>query len=431
MADDLFIEIDGEGQIKVASPRLKAYLTNREGKWKPVPSTDQLLVFQKDDAKGQGQQEQSGPLKVGKVMLCGSIESPGDLIDVVTFVYTSKKTGVLVVLQNRLKKTVLFQDGDVRMATSNLKEDRLGAVLYRYGLITTAQLNQALKQVTASRKVGQVLVELGALTVHDLYTYVRKQIEEIFYSILLIRHAEFFFYKLEDPKGLPVQLNLSTHNLLMEGVRRIDEMSYFKEKVPSADLVPEICPETPPKKLEQKEGNVYYLIDGKRTIKDLARESRMGEFETTKILFHLIQMRYVRVREEHEVARGLKPSAPVEALHQVVETFNRFYRKIYAAVKSKGRHEELRRGLESFFAGSTSFASLYTDINVQSDGTLPPDRVVFNLEQIDTSNRTDFLYQGLNELLFFEMFTAGEALTPEDEKELHDLLNKIFRQTRA
>lgn len=429
MSKDLTIEIDTQGGINVTSSRLQRYLSSRTGEWRAVPTTENLLVFQKKaDDIPRSTSEDSGPLKLGKVLFCGTIESSGDLIDVITFIFTSKKTGVLVLLQSQTKKTVLFQEGDVRMATSNLDSDRIGSVLYRYGLVNNQQLEHALKHVTRSRKLGQVLVEQGAITVHDLFTMVRKQIEEIFYSTLLIRDADFYFYRLKDTTGLPVQMTLSTHNLLMEGVRRIDEMSYFKEKVNSSEMVVEICPETPPKQLDQSEGRVYCLVDGKRTIEDLARDSRLGVFETTKVVFHLIQMRYVRVKEDRKVGRGLRPGAPTEALHQVVETFNRFFKKIYSAVKAKGRHEELRTGLDSFFSGSTGFAPLYTDILVQSDGTLPPDRVVYNLERLDVENKTDFLYQGLNELLFFEMFTAGEALTPDDEKDLHERLNAIFNQ---
>ena len=40
----------------------------------------------------------------------------------------------------------------------------------------------------------------------------------------------------------------------------------------------------------------------------------------------------------------------------------------------------------------------------------------------------DFLYSGLNELLFFQMFTAGESLPPEDEEQLQKELAAIFQK---
>ena len=39
----------------------------------------------------------------------------------------------------------------------------------------------------------------------------------------------------------------------------------------------------------------------------------------------------------------------------------------------------------------------------------------------------DYLHRGLNELLFFELFTAGEAVDRREEIELHQRLNQIIR----
>ena len=41
--------------------------------------------------------------------------------------------------------------------------------------------------------------------------------------------------------------------------------------------------------------------------------------------------------------------------------------------------------------------------------------------------KLDYLYRGLNELLFFELFTAGEAVDRREEIELHQRLNQIIR----
>ena len=127
-----------------------------------------------------------------------------------------------------------FKRGDVRMAASNVPEDRIGAILYRFGRISAQDLERALSQVTQEHRFGQVLVETGALTTHDLYQFVRKQVEEIFYSVLVVRKGEYYFYRTGDDDVPPSQLQLSTKQLLFEGVRRIDEMSYFREKLPAA-----------------------------------------------------------------------------------------------------------------------------------------------------------------------------------------------------
>jgi hypothetical protein len=44
-----------------------------------------------------------------------------------------------------------------------------------------------------------------------------------------------------------------------------------------------------------------------------------------------------------------------------------------------------------------------------------------------TDDKLDYLHRGLNELLFFELFTAGEAVDRREEIELHQRLNQIIR----
>ena len=44
-----------------------------------------------------------------------------------------------------------------------------------------------------------------------------------------------------------------------------------------------------------------------------------------------------------------------------------------------------------------------------------------------TDDKLDYLHRGLNELLFFELFTAGEAVDRREEIELHQRLNQILR----
>ena len=45
--------------------------------------------------------------------------------------------------------------------------------------------------------------------------------------------------------------------------------------------------------------------------------------------------------------------------------------------------------------------------------------------------KLDYLQRGLNELLFFELFTAGEAVDRKEEVELHRRLDAILREVQA
>ena len=428
MAEDLKVQIDADGRIKPQNTRLRRWLAQRTGLWQLVPTAENLLIFSRMGGKPR---KRSGQ-RTGELQLTGNVEAMGGLMDIITFLNTTKRTGALVVLVDQIKKTLFFADGDVRMATSNVPEDRLGALLYRFGMVTHDQLNEALAQQSGSRRLGRVLIDMGLITAHDLYTIIRKQVQEIFFSVLLIRSGVFYFYHLDQEKNPSQQLNLLTQNLLLDGVRRIDEMSYFRERIPHRHAVMELREDITPKQLGELEQKVYDLVDGQRCVDDIARESRLGEFETTKVLFHLMQMRYVQKRRDTNVTQlPLDPeqSRKPDAFRALIESFNTVFGKIFTKVQEKNKEPTLRQGLESFFQGATGFVELFQGITLGEDGTLAADRLLANLEEIQIEDKMDFLYNGLNELLFFEMFTAGEALPAEDEEQLQKELNAIFQDS--
>jgi hypothetical protein len=213
----------------------------------------------------------------------------------------------------------------------------------------------------------------------------------------------------------------------MEGVRRVDEVAVFREKLPSARVVVALHQPQPSEvKLEQNEEKVLSFVNGVRTLEDIARESALGEFETTRIIFNLLRSRYVEVVKEADIRDGL--GVIDERLGNVIETFNSIFRKIYGEVSRKGKVSSLRAGLDAFFAGTSGFGELFASVHIGPEGDLDPGALLANLERASADNKVDFLYQGLNELLFFELFAAGETLDRAEEENLQRVLNDLFRE---
>ena len=93
------------------------------------------------------------------------------------------------------------------------------------------------------------------------------------------------------PEGL-----LPIEHLLMDALRMIDESQRYSVDVPSESIVFHVCGEID---LELRElqspelpdvedaKRIYALVDGERTLASIAVESRLGVFETTRILAEL------------------------------------------------------------------------------------------------------------------------------------------------
>jgi hypothetical protein len=424
------LSIDAEGRVSVEAGAMKR-LSAHPGRYRVVPTTGELVILQKVAVEQRGDASVVGAIPPGRVALAGEIDGVGGLVDVINFIHGNGWSGQLAVVDNAIRKTIYFRRGDIRTAASNVTEDRLGAILYRYGVITEEALAEAVKATGGGTKLGHVLVERGALTPHDLYTYVRRQVEEIFFSVLVLLKGNFYFYRTGDDDGPASQLQLSAKTLLFDGVRRIDELAYFREKLPSTDLVLVVRHPQPTERLGDREMKVLHLVDGVRDLRTIARFSHLGEFETTKVVYQLLQSGYVQQREDKRTIKmgpGRAGDSIADMHGRIIDTFNFVYAKIHAAVSAKGKEQALQQGLESFFGSVAEFAPLFVGVTLDTDGTLPRDQIRANLAMAPTDNKLDYLHRGLNELLFFELFTAGEAVDRREEIELHQRLNQILRE---
>lgn len=415
------IVIGEDGSLRLPT-WVRDQLKRRKGEWRLVPSVDPLIILQRANDGPINPQQQ-------RATLSGELVGTSTLLDVVSMINTSRWTGILAVLDGLVSKSVSFKKGEIKAASSNQARDRMGEIIYRYGAVTRDQLDDAMREVTPTRKIGRVLVEKNYIDAHKLWHFIRLQVEEIFYSLLQFKKGDFYFFP-RDESEFPSALTLSTQELLMEGVRRIDELGYMRERIPSGRTILMQLKPIPDSdtKLDKKERKVFQFVDGVKDVAEIARLSELGEFDATKALFQLLQSGYVRVIDDGPMTDvGLKSSGG-NRLGEVIEAFNQIFRRIYSEVKRKGREAEFRSGLASFFAGASSYARLFSSISALEDGSLPADALLANLDAISAGNQSDFLYQALNEYLFFQLFAAGEGLDKEEEQRLQRVLNEGFRE---
>jgi hypothetical protein len=412
-----FLLVDERGRVTVIGEDLRERLRARAGYYTLLPSEKSLLHFQKSTTTPT-LEEFNDP-----VVLSGDIAGMGSTIEVINFVNASQLSGNLIFLSGDSRKSLYFKKGEVRSAASNRVEDRLGEILYRFGALSREQLDNAIRQARKLRRpLGNFLLEEKLLTQQELYGFVMRQVEEIFYSILLIQEGDFYLTRF-DVDSLPRPLSLNTQTLLMEGLRRMDEMAYFRQRIPR-DNVRFGRSNGGPAEASPREQGLLEQLDEPRTLDELTYRSRLGEFETLKVLHHLLERGAVRILKE--AVHGNGDGAPITAeMSGLVDTFNSVFRRIYQAVSKHGRQGALEQGLETFlqFYG---FVELFQDVTFDPQGALDKDTLLANLQKNQIDNRLSFLSQALNELLFFEMFAAREWLERDEQQDLQKIINQLF-----
>jgi len=105
-----------------------------------------------------------------------------------------KVTGTLAVHQDAVVKAVFLRKGEVVFATSTYKQDRLGEVLVRQGIISgEAHLAATRSMQQTGKREGETLVDMGVLTPKRLFEVLKIQVEEIILSIFLWDKGKYQF----------------------------------------------------------------------------------------------------------------------------------------------------------------------------------------------------------------------------------------------
>jgi hypothetical protein len=416
--DDATVLVHGDGYITAENVTAARRLASRAGRWRLVASPPTLVMLQREYVPG------ADP---GRVALAGDISACGGLLDIINLIKASAWSGALSVIARNTRRTIYFRNGEVRTASSNLPEDRLGQILYRFGVITREQLDQALAKVGPGAKMGQILIQMGALTAPDLYRWVTRQVEEIFYALILVRDGEFYFERDgKEPAG--ANLALPTQNLLLEGCRRMDELSYFRAKLKSSGVVLKRRDDVaPPADLSPTQGEMLRLVDGRKTLEELARLSHLGEFEATHAAFGLLQVGLVEVLEGPPKRDIADQAADRNDLEQVIDAVNWLLRSAFEAIAARGEGDRYRDDLGSYLSTLGGFAVLFESLTCEADGALPREPLVERVLASCPKDPLVALLQALDEVVRFAIFTAD--LAPDAEQQMRARIAEVVRQT--
>jgi len=222
----------------------------------------------------------------------GSLKE-ASLPDVIQLLFLGRRTGCLALADRHNFGTIYFDEGYIVYAAIVNRRDRLGDILLRSGRITPAQLQQAIDRQDGDRehKLGEILLELGALRREDLEGHIRLQIEEAVYYLFTWTSGTFNFEAGVRPEQEDFLVRINPEFLLLEGARRVDEWSLIEKKIPSFDLIFAVDPshigESAPE-LSAEQRRLIPLLDGSRDVQVVIEESGLVEFEVGKALYGLI-----------------------------------------------------------------------------------------------------------------------------------------------
>jgi len=237
------------------------------------------------------------------------------LHDVFQLLDLSRKTGVLHITSHLRDNegTVFFDSGSIVFASIRSNPHRIGDRLVEGGRITSEELERARavqQREGGRRRLGQILVEMGALAPRELEREVERHIQEAVFELLSWREGAFSFGE-GGLEGAPADalVSLPTEKVLMEAARRIDEWSRIETQVPHLGVVPALVPldaagPVTQLDLHPAEWGVLAEVDGERDLRQIAATLRASEFEVARTVFGLVTTGVVALHDPAAVRKS-------------------------------------------------------------------------------------------------------------------------------
>ncbi len=351
------------------------------------------------------------------VFVWGDVADGELVIDLVSFMHQSRRTAALTVVDGAIRKSVYFRTGHIVAASSNLPEDRFGDVMYRRGLIERADLDAALLEVGPGRRIGNILLAKGLISGGDLWKVIKLQIEEIVYSVLLVERGQFTIADY-DPAQVPTRTTVEAQHVLLEGLRRKDEMMQVRAQLPHGDrrLVAAGVPAAA--RLKGVEAAVYDLVDGKLTVAQVLQASGLGSFTATHVLHRLLKAGLITEAAPTAPLKGIGAVPAGPSVASIIDGFNEAYARVQRALGDQA--SSLQRGIDASFFSEVdpAVAALFAGVAPGSDGRLSADPIFLNLKVADVPDKLQVLRRGLQEYLRFLLFAAREVLPYEQVERL-------------
>ena len=254
--------------------------------------------------------------------------------DIILDIKKSSKDGILTLKNLSTTKKIFINNGDMIFATSNKTDDKFIEVLLRIGKISIDQYYQILDTSKSTGKSHTtIILEQDILNSDEIIKAVQLNIEEIILDIFKWETGKFIFFEGPVIDKNIIKLNLSPANIIYRGIKRINNFFIIKNAIPSLDAIL-IYSEDPfylfqNINLLPQDKEIFDLIDGQKTIKEILTLSPLNNLQTLKTLYALLSTRIINYKMKDSSYDSIheeflkEESIDIEFTRKVEDLYNR------------------------------------------------------------------------------------------------------------
>ena len=219
----------------------------------------------------------------------------GVLPGVLRQLYVGRRTGLLALSREAERRSVRFYVGNIANAETNVREDRLGELLVRVGLLSERHLKQATGIVLRDgKRLGQVLVAEGLLEPQGLREAIALHVDTVLSGALEWSDGQYGFREEigraldEDELTLPY----ATGDLILRACRSVRDPDVVRYRLGDIDRVVGFARDPLVRfqrlSLSAVDACVLSRVDGHSTGREIVAATRMTPEDVRSSLFALL-----------------------------------------------------------------------------------------------------------------------------------------------
>jgi hypothetical protein len=348
-----------------------------------------------------------------------------NLPDVLQLLSSARKSGALSIRRGPEEKRLYFREGLLVYASSTDEREKLGRVLVREGYID----NDAVEQVRgvqekSGRPFGLCLLEQGKLPHEKLVTGLKTQARMIITNLFQWWGGHFEFIEGNQAWPEEISVGFDIQGIIMNAAAAVDEWNRIKGMLPDLDVVLEVIP-APVKgrgavKFDDMEWHVLSLLNGRRSVVDVAAASNLSDIEACSVVCRLLDRGVIRP-VAHKAKEDAAPSAGLSSAEALLGIYNELFAQVFFAVAEEAGTEAVRK-LNDAAAPRSDATPFLRGCWVPAKGVLDRASVLRTFLAADPETRDEELAAALFDLFRYELSLTSTLLTrPRQAALIQDL----------
>jgi len=382
-------------------------------------------------------QDLERPAPDDDLVIRGEIETTS-VPELLRSILGSGETGVLTIRNGEAVKRIFILSGRVAYASSNNPDERMGEVLLTRGKITVRNFVEASKRIRPGLRLGSILVELGALEPEELIPAVEVHVKSILMDLCTWVRGEYeFVIKELDARDNVAMLNMSTENLILEGIRNTHSWQQVIRALGDVEsvLVPTGSTDANTRlDLTEEEQEILAYVNGRASVEQICDLSYLSSFETCRTLWALQVLGIIRRGQAGETAaigEGARERERELDLEGIVEKFNQMFSRIYGFLRGR-----LGDAVDPFMDGcleevSRQYGALFDGVDLKHYGRADFEQMLANVADLPAEQRKSIMVSALNELVYVIQLAVRTKHGAQEEAVVSGIIKDGLRRLGA